>query len=481
MEPMGPAGPEKRVAEAATPGGEGRLASVEAAREAILAAVGTPLAADVVPLERALGRVAATPIRAVTDLPPWDNSAMDGYAVRSGDVRGAGEDDPVRLPVVGEVAAGAQGTAVVEPGTAVRIATGAPVPPGADAVVPVELTTPLDPDGRPLAPRGSGSTATLPAAVLVHQAVPAGGSIRRRGEDVARGDLLLEAGEPVTPAAIALLAGAGVARVSVHRRPRVAVLVTGDELRAPGEELGPAGIFDANGPALRALVRQSGAIPLGLGIARDNEDAVVARLEEGIAVSDVVIVSGGVSVGPYDVVKAAFQRVGQVALWRVAIQPGKPFAFGRATAPDGHPVLLFGLPGNPVSVFVTFEVFVRPALRALAGERLVVPPLDRGILLDDVTKSRDRRAFLRVRAERGEDGAPRRDPAGRVLLRLAGGQGSHVLSALARADGLAVVPEGLARAEAGMEVGLWWLAADLAGMVRGPEVSSEEGGEDGDG
>jgi molybdenum cofactor synthesis domain-containing protein len=247
---------------------------------------------------------------------------------------------------------------------------------------------------------------------------------------------------------------------------RVAVLATGDEVRGPDEPMGPAGIPDANGPGLRALVTASGADAIDLGIARDLIDDVSRRLEAGISAgADVIIVSGGVSVGPYDVVKTAFDALGQIDLWRVAVQPGKPFTFGTAPRPGGRgsPVLLFGLPGNPVSSFVTFELFVRPAVRRLAGQRSLLRPVDRGVLRERVSKSAGRRAFIRVVADRDPAGAPVRDSKGRVSVRLAGGQagqGSHVLSALAVADALAVVPEMAESVRAGTAVELWWLDRD---------------------
>lgn len=432
------------------------LLPLEAAWDQVLGLVPGALPAEDVPPAEALGRVVAEAVTARVDLPPWDNSAMDGYAVRAADTAQATVDVPVRLAIVGEVAAGAAPGVVVEPGLAARIATGAPVPPGADAVVPVELTTPLDGDGLPGA-LGSEATGPLPAACLVHAAVPIGGSIRRRGDDLHEGDTVLEAGTVLTAAGVALAAGAGVTTLRVHRRPRVGVLVTGDEVRAPGESLGPAGIPDANGPGLRALVRVAGGEPVDLGIAPDRLDAVVARLRAALPDVDAVVVSGGVSVGPYDVVRAAFAAVGRVDLWRVAIQPGKPFAFGVAEQGRAAPALLFGLPGNPVSSFVTFELFVRPVLRRLSGRADLFRGTDRAILEEAVTKGHGRRAFLRVIADRGPDGGVRRDRAGRVSVRLAGGQGSHVLSALAAADALAIVPESADSLPAGAEVALWWL------------------------
>jgi molybdopterin molybdotransferase len=439
------------------------LLAVETARDAVLEALGAALPAEIVAVDRALGRVLAETVTAATSLPPWDNSAMDGYAIRSSDTSGAVEDAPVRLEVVGEVAAGRawEGPALTT-GRALRIATGAPLPAGADAVVAVEETTSLGKDGDPAGSRGRVAAGPLPAGCAVHIELPPGANVRRRGSDLEAGQELLGVGEVVGPAAVGLIAGAGVPRVAVYRRPRVAVLATGDEVRQAGEALGDAGIPDANGPGLRALVSAAGAEPIDLGIARDDLAEVVARLRGALAEADAIVVSGGVSVGPYDVVKLAFELIGQVDLWRVAVQPGKPFAFGSAVRPDagaGRPerVPLFGLPGNPVSGFVTFELFVRPALRRLGGHREILRPTDRGVLLDPTDKSQGRRAFLRAVAERDEDGLPSRDADGRVRLRLAGGQGSHVLSALAVAEALAIVPEPLHEVPAGTPVGVWWL------------------------
>jgi molybdopterin molybdotransferase len=433
------------------------LLSVDAAREAALASI-VPLDAETIAVADALGRVLAEDVAARTSLPPWPNSAMDGYAIRAADTREATEQAPVRLGIIGDVRAGAASDVIVQPGTAARIATGARLPSGADAVVPVEATTPLDDGGRPGA-RGRDATGPLPAACLVHQVVPVGGSVRDEGSDLRAGDVLLRAGTAIGAAGVALLAGAGVERVRVHRRPRIAVLATGDEVRAPGAPLGPAGIPDANGPGLRAQVLAAGAEAIDLGIASDELDDVLGRLRRGLdAGADALIVSGGVSVGPYDVVKLAMERLGRVDLWRVAVQPGKPFAFGTAERPDGsQPVPVFGLPGNPVSSAVTFELFVRPAIRRLAGRHDLLRSSDRAVLDGPVSKSHGRRAYLRVAAQRDESGAPVRDERGRVLVRLAGGQGSHVISALAGADALAIVPEADDSLPAGAEVSLWWL------------------------
>jgi len=436
------------------------MLSVEEARAAILEGIGAPLSAESVAVDAVLGRVLAADVVAAVTLPPWDNSAMDGYAIRSGDVAGATEEAPARLEVTGEVPAGGVAEGTVAHGSAIRIATGAPVPAGADAIMPVESTTPLDPTGTPGA-RGRDAAGPLPAAILVHDAGRVGAHIRRRGSDLSEGATILTSGSAMTPAAVALAAGAGLASVSVRRRPRVAVLATGNEVRVAGTDLGPAGIPDANGPGLRALVEAAGAEPADLGIAPDDLEDVTGRLRKALdGGADAIVVAGGVSVGPYDVVKLAFEAVGEMGLWRVAVQPGKPFAFGTAPRSDGQRALLFGLPGNPVSSFVTFELFVRPAIRALAGRRDLYRPVDHGVLLDEVRTAPGRRAFLRVTAEREADGSPHRDAQGRARVRLShgpAGQGSHVLSALAAADALAIVGEDVEVHAAGAPVDLWWL------------------------
>ena len=311
-----------------------RLLSVEEARRAVFAAIAGPTPAEVAWLIEARGRVVAETVTSPIALPPWDNSAMDGYAIRAADVAGATEDGPARLEVIGEVRAGQAPEVTVRRGSAVRIATGAPVPPGADAVVPVEETTPLDDAGAPAGPRGRDATGPLPAGILVHTATPVGGSIRRAGSDLAAGTPILDPGTVLTPAALGLAAGVGLDQLNVHRRPIVGILATGDEVRSPGSDLGPAGIPDANGPGLVALVEAAGGDPRVLGIAKDRLDDVKSRICAGlIEGADALIVSGGVSVGPYDVVRAAFEAFGTVDLWRVAVQPGKPFAFGTGRAP----------------------------------------------------------------------------------------------------------------------------------------------------
>jgi molybdopterin molybdotransferase len=255
---------------------------------------------------------------------------------------------------------------------------------------------------------------------------------------------LLDAGTELTAAHLALIAAGGHGRVAAHMRPRVAVMTTGDELVPPGEPLGPAQIPDSNSIGLMTLARECGAETRSLGIAHDSLDDVVERLEQGLEWADVIVASGGVSVGAHDVVKEAFGRVGRIDLWRVAVQPGKPVAFGRARRADGGEALLFGLPGNPVSSQVTFELFVRPAVRRMAGHRdLIGREIVRARMSDRVTKAPGRRAFLRVRLVEDLHG---------WRAELAGGQESHMLRALAAADGLAIVPEAADSIEQGAEI-----------------------------
>lgn len=423
---------------------DGRLLTLEEARARIFEDI-VPLRAETVPLSEALGRVLAADTEALLTLPPWDNSAMDGFAVRSGDTAGASAEAPVRLRVVGEVAAGHEPGVRVEPGTAARILTGAMLPPGADAVVPVEATD---------APEGA---AALPESVDIRAPAKRGAHVREAGSDIWQGDALLPAGTRISPAAVAALAATGHARVEVHRQPRVAIIATGDELSPLGEPLAPASIPDSNSESIAAQVIAAGAVPVRLGIARDDPDAVRERLLEGILAADVLVATGGVSVGAYDIVKDVFEEIGSLDLWRVAIQPGKPLAYGSAARPDGGRCILFGLPGNPVSSFITFELFVRPVLRRLRGEPATQGrPIVRAVLEETVRKSAERRAFIRVRLDEEPD------DAGAYRARLAGGQGSHVLSALAVANGLAVIPEGPPELPAGTEVEVIRLDVEIA-------------------
>ena len=410
------------------------LRSLEDARARMLDGL-VALPPEVVALGDAAGRVLAEALASRHTLPPWDNSAMDGFAVVAADTTSATRDTPVRLDVVGEAAAGRVTDVVVASGACVRILTGAPLPNGADAVVPVENT-----DARM-------GVADLPREVTIHAAAAPGAHIRRAGSDLREGAPLLAAGTELSPAALAVCAAGGHAQVSVHRRPRVALIATGDELVAPGEPLGPAQIPDSNTVGLAAQARELGAEVRVLGIARDDMADVLYHLRAGLAWADVIVASGGVSVGAHDVVKDAFAQIGRIDLWRIAVQPGRPLAFGRApTTNRNGDVLLFGLPGNPVSSLVTFELFVRPVLRRLSGYQDVIGrQIVHATLEQSVTKAPKRRAFLRVSLSEKHDGSGWR-------ASLAGGQESHVLSALAMADGLAIIGEEQDAMPAGSEV-----------------------------
>jgi molybdenum cofactor synthesis domain-containing protein len=364
---------------------------------------------------------------------------MDGFAVVAADVAGASAASPAVLRVLGEVPAGRAPEASVGPGAALRIMTGAMMPPGADAVVPVE-----DTDASP------GASA-IPETVVIRAALRAGTNVRAAGTDVREGAHLLDRGRACDPAAIALLAATGIARVEAHRRPRVAVISTGDELVPPGEPLGPAQIHDANSFSLAAQAAEAGAEVRRLGIARDTMDDLLGLVREAVAWADVVVLSGGVSVGAHDHVKAAFEAVGELSLWRVAIKPGRPFAFARARSDDGRPVHLFGLPGNPVSVFVTFELFVRPVIRLLAGHpRPYGRPVRIVRLGEPMRGSGGRQNIHRVVL------APDPERPDGLLARSSGGQDSYMLASLAAANGLVFLPPG-ADLAAGAEVVAWEL------------------------
>jgi molybdopterin molybdotransferase len=386
------------------------LISIAEARERVLAAV-RPLPAEEVPLEEALGRVVAEDVRSDHDLPPFDSSAMDGYAVLAGPA--------AELPVVGESRAGRPAERALAPGEAMRISTGAAVPENADAVVPVERVEAVD--GRVRVP------ATEPGA-----------HIRRAGEDVPAGEPVIAAGTQLGPAAVAVLAALGRARVVCGGVPRVSVLVTGDELVPPGEPLGPGQIRDSNAYGLAAQAARAGARVVGRRIVRDDRDATEAAFAAALDEADVVIGSGGVSVGPHDHVKPALAALGVEELfWGVRLKPGKPTWFG---VRDG--ALVFGLPGNPVSAMITFHLFARPALRRLAG---AAPGGTRATALLDVpvSRTRGREEVVRCRLEAREDG---------WHVRPTKAQGSHVLTSMLDATAYALVPAGEGELAAGERV-----------------------------
>jgi molybdopterin molybdotransferase len=395
-----------------------------------------PLPVREVALTDALGCVLATDVAAAEDLPPFANSAMDGFAARGADLAGAGEDHPVALKVTGEVFAGTGRLPAVEPGAAARIMTGGALPPGADTVVPVEQTS-VEGD-----------------SVLVRLDPGPGRFVREAGEDVHQGTVVLERGRALDPAAIGMLASVGRKTVPAHPRPRVMVVSTGDELVDPGEPLGPGQIRDSNSWLLVAQVRSAGADALRCDKLRDDPVALRRGFALAAAEGDLVLTSGGVSVGDRDYTKQVLATLGDVRSFKVAMQPGMPQAFGVAA---GTP--LYGLPGNPVSCFVVFETLVRPGLRRLAGhpdDRLDRPRVV-ARLGEPVRSPAGKVSFLRVRLEVGDEG---------LVATLTGNQGSGVLSSCVAADGLAVVPAEHRELPAGAAVQVVLLREDLAWVAR---------------
>ncbi|MET8418020.1 molybdotransferase-like divisome protein Glp [Streptomyces sp. NPDC005134] len=421
--------------------------SVDEHLEDILAAV-RPLEPIELQLPEAQGCVLVEDVVVEIALPPFDNSSMDGYAVRVADLEGASEEFPAVLTVIGDVAAGSDGLSgdqAVGPGEAARIMTGAPLPAGAEAVVPVEWT-----DGG----TGGGPADTMRAhshapqdaggEVRVHRPVAARAHVRARGSDVQPGDLALRAGSVIGPPQIGLLAAIGRATVKVRPRPRVVVISTGSELVQPGEELTGGQIYDSNSFALTAAARDAGAISYRVGAVTDDADVLRATIEDQLIRADIVVTTGGVSVGAYDVVKEALSSVGDadepgsgIEFRKLAMQPGKPQGFG-SIGPEHTPLL--ALPGNPVSSYVSFELFVRPAIRTLMGLKDVTRPMVRATLKTDrtLTSPSGKRQFLRGTYD-AEEGT----------VTPVGGSGSHLIAALAQADALIVLPENVTSAESG--------------------------------
>lgn len=388
-----------------------------------------PLPAQRVSLIDADGLVLAEAVSATWPLPSFDNSSMDGYAVRVADLAGASESSPVRLPVRGDIAAGQEPATRLEPGTAVRIMTGAPIPEGTEAVVPVEWT--------------DGST----AEVAITRTPDPGAHIRRRGEDVEAGETVLEPGMAINARVIAMLAAVGLAEIPVHRRPRVSVISTGDELVDPGVEPGPGQIVDSNSYMLTAAVRDAGAEAVRVGPVPDDEAELERVLREEAERSDLILTSGGVSMGAYDTVKAVLTRLGGVEFVKVAMQPGMPQGSGRV---GSTPIVT--LPGNPVSSFVSFEVFVRPLIRRLIGHEQLERPRLHAICAREFGSPSGKTQFARVRMHMRD---------GLVMAEPEGGQGSHIIGGLSRADGLAVVPEQVTRVAEGDEL----VVMDLRGSA----------------
>ncbi len=390
--------------------------SVEEALEQILATVRV-LEPERVPILEALGRVLAEEVAADRDIPPLPNSAMDGYAVRAADVAHI----PARLRVIAEAPAGRLCPAEVAPGTAVRIMTGAPIPAGADTVIPFEHTRTDD------------------EWVEVLREVRPGANVREAGEDVRAGQVVLNPGRVLRPQEIGMLAALGRTEVAVVRRPRVAILATGDEVVPPWETPGPGQIRDANSYTVAAQVRRYGGIPLILGIVRDEEALVREGIRRALAErADLIVTSGGVSIGDFDLVKGVLATEGEMRFWSLNMKPGRPLAFGVV---GGVP--LVGLPGNPVSAMIATELFVRPAVLKMQGFTDWPWPELRARLTDPITRKDGRRHYLRVRL---------RETDGGWEATLTGDQGSGILYSLVQADGLAVIPEDVNHLPAGAEV-----------------------------
>ncbi|MFJ3911528.1 molybdopterin molybdotransferase [Streptomyces sp. 2132.2] len=429
--------------------GAQRLWSVDEHLADVLAAI-RPLEPIELQLLDAQGCVLVEDVTVPVALPPFDNSSMDGYAVRTADVQGASEEFPAVLTVIGDVAAGSGALPTVGPGQAARIMTGAPLPPGAEAVVPVEWT-----DGGTGGGAAAGMTPASAAPegaggeVRVHRAAEARAHVRARGSDVQAGDLALAAGTVLGPPQIALLAAIGRGTVRVRPRPRVVVLSTGSELVQPGESLAAGTIYDSNSFALAAAARDAGAISYRVGAVADDAETLRSTIEDQLIRADLLVTTGGVSVGAYDVVKEALTSVGtaddeadggRMDFRKLAMQPGKPQGFG-TIGPDHTPLL--ALPGNPVSSYVSFELFVRPAIRALMGLPDVSRPSVRAVLEADkaLGSPAGRRQFLRGKYD-AETGT----------VSPVGGSGSHLIAALAHADSLMVVPEDVTSVEPGAEL-----------------------------
>ena len=405
------------------------------------------LPAESKPISEAVGQVLANDVVAPFDIPPLDNTAMDGYAVQAADTDAASDDHPIDLAVIGELAAGYLYDGVVGPGQAVRIMTGAPMPGGADAIVPFEET---DEEGL----RAPGQEHGPIERVGILKSARPGANIRYRGEDVRQGQTILTAGMQLRGAQVAVLASLGVAKVLVIRRPTVAILSTGDELLNPGDDPAPGKIFDSNAYGLSALVQEFGGIPLRLGIARDTIPALTAKIHEATAQADIVVTSAGVSRGDFDVVKEVLAREGAVDFWTVRMKPGKPLAYGRFEGPDGRQIPHIGLPGNPVSSLLAFELFGRPALHKMQGRTPQARPMVRAIADEPIVNTDSRRVYARTIMSLEDDG--------RWHAKLTGSQGSGVLTSMAYASGFAICPEDVDEVNAGEEVDVLMVGWDHA-------------------
>ncbi len=418
------------------------MISVEEALERILSYFDR-LEPETQPITEALGQVVAEDVAADFDIPPLDNTAMDGYAVIAADTDGADESNPVRLRVTGELAAGYVYEGKVTEGAAVRIMTGAPMPRGADSVVPFEETDE--------ASTSSASDEGAPkqrTKVAILKAAKPGANVRRAGEDVRKGDVVIPKETTLNAAQIGVLASLGKAGVRVYRRPVVAILSTGDELLDVGEPIAPGKIYDSNAYSVASMVREAGGIPRRLGIASDTVEALTAKLREGFD-ADMLITSAGVSRGDFDVVKDVLAKEGEIDFWTVRMKPGKPLAFGAFPVPGGpdnasRTVPHIGLPGNPVSSMVTFELFGRAAIYKMLGKSDWERPRITAIAEERITNTDARRVYARVILTKNDSGV--------YQASLTGPQGSGILMSMALANAFAIVPEDVPVIEPGDEV-----------------------------
>jgi len=397
------------------------MLSVEEALQKILDKVDI-LEEETVPILESLGQVLAEDVKSDINVPPLDNSAMDGYAVRSGDTIGAGEKTPKFLRVIGTVMAGSISQQEVAPGTAVRIMTGAPVPGGADSVVQFEKT---DEERR----KASALNEPIIQVGILSEARP-GLNIRKAGEDVARGTVALKKGTVIRAAEIGLMASVGYSHVKAIRRPAVAILSTGNELVEVDKPLPEGKIHDSNAYSIASLVRRHGCVPRMLGIARDDEESLVSKLKQAQD-ADMLLTTGGVSMGDYDIVKDILARDGEMVFWKVRVKPGKPLAFGKIKGKDKS-IPHLGLPGNAVSCMVSFELFVRPALLKMMGKKNFAKPTVEAILEDTVKNDAGRRLYDRAIIEKRN---------GHYYARLTGSQSSGILTSMGLANGLVLIPE----------------------------------------
>ena len=407
------------------------MLSVEQAFDKVIASFQS-LEYEEKPLLDCIGQVLAEDIRSPLALPPLANSGMDGYAVIQADIVGASPAKPSNLSVIGIVAAGHMPDKTVVPGTAIRIMTGAPVPNGADTVIPFEETDEVERkrEGKPL------------DRVQIFADMPFGCNVRPAGEDVSVGMLVLEKGTSIRAAEVGVIASLGMDKVKVIRRPVVAVLATGDELETTGTPLSGGRIYDSNSFSVAASIISSGGVPRILGIARDNLGDLNAKLESAVG-SDLVITSAGVSKGDYDIVKDVLNERGEMNFWSVRMRPAKPLAFGHLNGSGGKNIPLLGLPGNPVSAMVAFEMFARPAIRTMLGKSKIFRPMIDGVLTASIRNEDGRRVYARVEVEL-KNGEYRATPTGP--------QGSNILTSMSKANGLAICPDDLSGKDAGEEV-----------------------------